>query len=70
MRADLVVLEWENLGPGPVHRVRDLPAGGERLVADEVEGLQHVMVNGAFTRTAGRADRTVRAGAILTPDGA
>src|SRR5438105_543190 len=33
--ADLVVLEWDQLGPGPTRRIRDMPGGGERLVAQE-----------------------------------
>jgi N-acyl-D-amino-acid deacylase len=49
--ADLVVLDWDDLSPGPVRRVRDLPAGGDRLVADAPQGLRHVLVNGNPIRT-------------------
>jgi N-acyl-D-aspartate/D-glutamate deacylase len=49
--ADVVVLEWDDLDPGPVRRVRDLPAGGDRLVADAPKGIRHVLVNGNPIRT-------------------
>jgi N-acyl-D-aspartate/D-glutamate deacylase len=48
--ADVVVLEWDDLGPGPTRRVRDLPGGEERLVADQPTGLRHVLVNGVPIR--------------------
>jgi N-acyl-D-amino-acid deacylase len=48
--ADLVVLDWENLAPGPVRRVADLPDGGERLVTDQPRGVAHVVVNGVPIR--------------------
>ena len=44
--ADLVVLDWDRLGTGPIRRVRDMPASGERLVADKPSGVAHVLVNG------------------------
>lgn len=44
--ADLVVLDWHDLDPGPLRRVRDLPACGDRLVADAPRGLRHILVNG------------------------
>lgn len=44
--ADVVVLDWERLDPGPVRRVHDLPGGGDRLVADQPRGIRHVLVNG------------------------
>ena len=44
--ADLVVVDLARLTPSPLRRVRDLPAGGDRLVADQVIGLDHVLVNG------------------------
>src|SRR5262249_59017718 len=31
--ADVVVLDYERLAPGPIRRVRDMPAKGERLGA-------------------------------------
>jgi hypothetical protein len=30
--------------------MRDLPAGGERLTAEEPRGMRHVLVNGEFIR--------------------
>ena len=44
--ADVVVLDWERLSPGPEKRVRDFPAGGERLIADQPAGIDAVLVNG------------------------
>ena len=52
--ADLVVLDWAQLDPGPVRRVHDLPGGGDRLVCDRPEGIAHVVVNGVPTTTDGR----------------
>jgi N-acyl-D-amino-acid deacylase len=49
--ADVVVLEWDQLEPGPARRVTDFPAGGDRLVADAPRGLRHVIVNGVPIRT-------------------
>ena len=51
--ADLVVLDLAALAPGPVRRVVDLPAGGDRLVADQVRGIDHVLVNGTVRGTGG-----------------
>ncbi len=48
--ADVVVLEWDQLAPGPARRVTDFPAGGDRLVADTPRGLRHVLVNGVPIR--------------------
>jgi N-acyl-D-amino-acid deacylase len=44
--ADLVVFDPDTIGPGPIRRVRDFPADGERLTADQPEGVRHVLVNG------------------------
>ncbi len=44
--ADIVVLDYEGLSPGPIRRVRDFPAGGERLIADHPAGIDCVLVNG------------------------
>jgi N-acyl-D-aspartate/D-glutamate deacylase len=52
--ADVVVLDLEALSPGPIRRVRDFPAHGERLVADEPTGIAHVVVNGTPIRRDGR----------------
>jgi N-acyl-D-aspartate/D-glutamate deacylase len=43
--ADLVVFDPERVGTGPNQVRHDMPAGGERLIA-EGRGLAHVFVNG------------------------
>jgi N-acyl-D-aspartate/D-glutamate deacylase len=48
--ADMVVLDYERLDPGPVRRVRDMPADGERLVADAPVGIEVIVVNGVPIR--------------------
>jgi N-acyl-D-aspartate/D-glutamate deacylase len=49
-RADVCVFEPDTVGPGPVRRVRDFPADGERLTAEEPTGVRHVLVNGTPIR--------------------
>jgi N-acyl-D-amino-acid deacylase len=44
--ADLVVLDWDKLATGPLRRVTDMPANGERLIGDRPQGISHVLVNG------------------------
>ena len=51
--ADIVVLDWDDLGTGPIRRVRDMPAAGERLIADQPSGVAHVLVNGTPIRRDG-----------------
>jgi N-acyl-D-amino-acid deacylase len=51
--ADVVVFDFEKVGPGPLRRIRDFPADGERLVADRPEGMSHVIVNGTVIRQDG-----------------
>jgi N-acyl-D-aspartate/D-glutamate deacylase len=51
--ADVVVLDWERLSPGPLRRVADMPADGERLIADAPTGIDHVLVNGVPIRSEG-----------------
>jgi N-acyl-D-aspartate/D-glutamate deacylase len=51
--ADVVVIDFDALSPGPIRRVRDMPAGGERLVADAPAGIEHVLVNGVPIRRDG-----------------
>jgi N-acyl-D-aspartate/D-glutamate deacylase len=51
--ADVVVLDFDKVGPGPLRRIRDFPADGERLVADRPEGVHHVIVNGTVIRENG-----------------
>ena len=53
--ADVVVIDFDRLDPGPNRRRRDFPAGGERLVADAPEGVDHVLVNGVPIRRDGKA---------------
>jgi N-acyl-D-amino-acid deacylase len=38
-----------------VRRVRDFPAGAERLTAEEPSGVRHVLVNGIPIRSDGRS---------------
>ncbi|NUU26008.1 MAG: amidohydrolase family protein [Streptomycetaceae bacterium] len=52
--ADLVVLDYDALSPGPTRRVRDLPADGERLIADAPTGIDHILVSGVPIREDGR----------------
>lgn len=53
--ADVTVFDLDALDPGPVRRVNDLPAGGERIIADQTRGLRHVLVNGSAFRLSGEA---------------
>jgi N-acyl-D-amino-acid deacylase len=50
MAADLVVFDPTTVAPGPLRRVRDFPADGERLTADSPSGVTHVLVNGTPIR--------------------
>jgi N-acyl-D-amino-acid deacylase len=51
--ADVTVFDPDTVAPGPLRRVRDFPAGGERLVADAPGGVAHVVVNGTPIRVDG-----------------
>jgi N-acyl-D-aspartate/D-glutamate deacylase len=51
--ADVAVFDLDTVAPGKLHRVRDFPADGERLVADEPAGVHHVVVNGTPIRVDG-----------------
>jgi N-acyl-D-aspartate/D-glutamate deacylase len=53
MAADLVVFDPATVAPGPLRRIRDFPADGERLVADAPVGVTHTLVNGVPTRVDG-----------------
>jgi N-acyl-D-aspartate/D-glutamate deacylase len=55
MAADLVVFDPDTVAPGPIRRVVDFPAGGERLTADAPVGMNHTLVNGVPTRVDGRS---------------
>ncbi len=48
--ADLVVFDPDTVAPGPLRRVRDFPADGERLTADAPVGVRHTLVNGTPIR--------------------
>ena len=51
--ADVCVFEPDTVGTGPLRRVRDFPADGERLTAEEPSGVRHVLVNGTSIRLEG-----------------
>ena len=51
--ADLVVFDPDTIAPGPLKRVYDFPADGERLTADAPEGMRHTLVNGVVIREDG-----------------
>jgi N-acyl-D-aspartate/D-glutamate deacylase len=53
--ADVCVFDPQTVGPGPLRRVVDFPADGERLVADAPVGMTHVLVNGVVIREDGDA---------------
>jgi N-acyl-D-aspartate/D-glutamate deacylase len=51
--ADVCVFDPETVAPGPLRRVRDFPADGERLTADAPVGMTHTLVNGVPIRVDG-----------------
>jgi N-acyl-D-aspartate/D-glutamate deacylase len=53
MAGDVTVFDPETVGCSPLRRVRDFPAGADRLVAD-AEGIRAVVVNGTVLREDGR----------------
>jgi N-acyl-D-aspartate/D-glutamate deacylase len=44
--ADVTVFDPATVDTGPQRRLRDLPADGQRLTAEEPVGMRHVLVNG------------------------
>ncbi|HVB93154.1 MAG TPA: amidohydrolase family protein, partial [Acidimicrobiales bacterium] len=52
--ADLVVFDPDTVAPGPLRRVFDFPAEGERLTADAPVGMTHTLVNGVPIRVDGQ----------------
>jgi N-acyl-D-amino-acid deacylase len=52
MAADMVIFDPDTVGAGGLRRVRDLPAGADRLVAD-ASGIDAVIVNGVVIRRGG-----------------
>lgn len=65
--ADVVVFDPQTISPGPTRRVKDFPADGERLTADQPEGIHHVFVNG--TPTIGEAAKEAAATAGSSGNG-
>jgi N-acyl-D-aspartate/D-glutamate deacylase len=63
--ADIVVLDLAELAVGPIRRVTDMPAGGERLIADAPRGIAHVLVNGVPVCRDGAMLAEARPGAII-----
>ncbi|HEY3809825.1 MAG TPA: amidohydrolase family protein [Acidimicrobiales bacterium] len=52
--ADVCVFDADSVAPGPMHRLHDFPADGERLTADAPTGVTHVLVNGVPIRVDGQ----------------
>ena len=52
--ADLVVFDPDTVAPGPLRRVVDFPANGDRLTADAPVGMTHTLVNGVPIRVDGQ----------------
>ena len=66
--ADITVFDPSTVGPGPLRRVVDFPADGERLTADRPVGMRHTFVNGVAVRVDGEpidADPGHRPGKVL-----
>lgn len=66
--ADVCVFDPATVAPGPLRRVRDFPANGERLTADAPVGVRHVIVNGTVIRQDGESlplDTVGRPGQML-----
>ncbi|MHB1138306.1 MAG: N-acyl-D-amino-acid deacylase family protein [Microthrixaceae bacterium] len=65
--ADVTVFDPATVAPGPIRRVRDFPADGERLTADQPVGIRHVLVNGAPIVLDGVHDADARPGRLVRP---
>ena len=52
--ADICVFDPDTVAPGPLRRLYDFPAAGERLTADAPVGMTHVVVNGVPILAEGR----------------
>jgi N-acyl-D-amino-acid deacylase len=66
MAADVCVFDPAVVAPGPLRRLRDFPADGERLTADAPVGVTHTLVNGVPIRVDGTpAHPDVRPGVVL-----
>ncbi len=66
MAADVCVFDPDSVAPGPLRRIRDFPADGERLTADAPVGVTHTLVNGVPIRVDGSSTPDVRPGVLLT----
>ena len=55
-RADLTVFDFDTVAPGPLRRLHDFPANGERLTAEQPVGMTHTLVNGVPIRVDGAPD--------------
>ena len=62
--ADVAVFDPATVAPGPLRRIVDFPADGERLTADRPVGMDHVLVNGVPVRLDG-APTGERPGTVL-----
>ncbi len=56
--ADLTVFDPMTVAPGPIRRVVDFPANGDRLTADQPSGIRHVLVNGVPIQVDGESHAT------------
>ena len=56
LRADINVIDFENLRLGSPWMAHDLPSGGRRLLQD-AEGYDYTLVAGEITRDHGRGHR-------------
>ncbi len=56
MAADIAVFDPATVAPGPLRRIVDFPADGERLTADQPVGMTHVLVNGVPIRRDGATE--------------
>jgi N-acyl-D-aspartate/D-glutamate deacylase len=54
--ADLTVFDFDTVAPGPLRRVTDFPAHGERLTADQPVGMTYTLVGGVPIRVDGEPD--------------
>lgn len=58
LKADVNVIDWDNLGSGAPYVVNDLPAGGKRLL-QKVTGYDATIVSGRVTFRGGEATGTL-----------
>ncbi|MHB8466022.1 MAG: N-acyl-D-amino-acid deacylase family protein [Acidimicrobiales bacterium] len=63
--ADLCVFDPDTVAPGPLRRIYDFPANGERLTADAPVGMTHTLVNGVPIRVDGESVADARPGRVL-----